>query len=76
MDLLCILRISNDAALFGKKKSFKLYGTDNATAHAVVEMLFHFFIRPHLSLFVIPLKKPTGHWLSTQFAAPNCLGNQ
>ena len=42
----------------------------------LVEMLFHFFICPHSSPFVIRLKKPTGHWLSIQFAAPNWLDNQ
>ena len=42
----------------------------------VVEVLFRFFIRPHSSPFVICLKKPTGHWLSIQFAAPNWLYNQ
>ena len=44
--------------------------------YILVEMLFCFFIRPHLSQFVIRLKKPTGHWLSIQFVAPNWLDNQ
>ena len=39
-------------------------------------MLFHFFIHPHSSPFVIRLKKPTGHWFSIHFAAPNRLNNQ
>ena len=40
------------------------------------EVLFRFFIRPNLSPFVICLKKPTDHWLSSQIASPNWLDNQ
>ena len=36
-------------------------------------MLFRFFIRPHLSLFVIRLKKPTDHWLPIQFSTNDLL---
>ena len=39
-------------------------------------MLFRFFIRPHSSPFVIRHKKPTGHWLFIQLAAPNWMDNQ
>ena len=61
-----------DVSQVSKPLVMLTYGSN----YPIAEMLFRFFIRPHSSLFVICLKKPTDHWLPIQFSAPNWLVNQ
>ena len=60
------LSIASNGVLLqpGAKGQWELYHQKDTSSYrrgALVEVLFHFFIRRHSSLFVILLKKQTGH---------------